>query len=142
MVKVYKLTENMFFIKMVSGEELISSLKKALTIIDKSFGIIFGLGALKKANIGYFRANKYHVVSVKAKNNVLEVGILNGNFVKGPDGLYYPHLHIVIGEFNGETYSGHVLEGCIVHPLLEIFVNTLPATADVIKEFSHRWIKA
>lgn len=140
MVKVHKLTKNMFFVKIVSGEELISSIKKALTHINKDFGIIFGLGALKEAKIGYFKSGKYHVVHVKAEGEyVLEVGILHGNFVRGFNGLYYPHLHVVLSKVDGKVYSGHVLNGCIVQPFLDVFINTLPAGVDVIKEFSHRW---
>ncbi len=140
MVKVHKLTENMFFIKIVSGEELISLIKEALAHINKDFGIIFGLGALKEARIGYFKGNKYHAVHIKAEEEcVLEVGMLHGNFVRGFNGLYYPHLHIITSKIDGTVYSGHVLDGCIAHPFLEVFINTLPASVDVIKEFSHRW---
>ncbi len=140
MEAIFRLAENVFYIKLGKGVDLLESLKDLLSKTGFEIGYITGIGGLEKAKIGIFRGTGYDEIHVEPlENHVLEVASLQGNFVKSPSGEYFPHLHIVIARSEKEVYGGHVLKGCIVNPFLEVFVHAFPGKANVIAEFKHRW---
>jgi len=137
---ILQLSDNVFFIKLGKGEDILESLKKLLPKTGFEIGFVTGIGGLEKARIGVFRGDSYDEITVEPlEGHVLEVASLQGNFAKSPSGEYYPHLHIVVVKYEREVYGGHVLKGCIVNPFLEIFVHAFPGKANVIAEFKHRW---
>ncbi len=140
MSRLFSLTESIYYVKLLKGEDLLKELRKLLPQTGLELGFITGIGGLERAKIGIFKGNGYDEVIIEAlKGHVLEAASLIGNFVRAPNGEYYPHLHAVIARSKGEVYAGHVLEGCIVDPFLEIFIYALPGKTDVISEFKHRW---
>ena len=137
---VFQLSDNVFYVKLEKGEDVLESIRNLLPKTEFEIGFITGIGGLERARVGIFRGKDYDEVAVEPlEGHVLEVASLQGNFVKSPSGEYYPHLHIVVVKHSREVYGGHVLRGCIVNPFLEIFVYALPGKANVIAEFRHRW---
>lgn len=141
MSNIYKVSENLYFAKILSGEDLLLALKNIAKKANVDIGFVQGIGALAKAKIGIYKEGEYEQIEIKPlKNRVLEVASLQGNIVKGGDGKYYPHVHIVLGRSKGETYAGHVLKGCIVQPFIEMFLYGGTLKANLIREFNHRWL--
>ena len=81
-------------------------------------GSIFGIGAVRKINLGYFVDKKYVTIS---KDGSFEVGACNGN-ISLKEGTPFIHLHMICQDYNQGVFCGHVMEGCIVHPTMEIII--------------------
>tara|TARA_B100000530_G_C15933587_1_gene478060 strand:+ start:984 stop:1394 length:411 start_codon:yes stop_codon:yes gene_type:complete len=78
---------------------------------------IFGIGALKQANIAWYnqKEEKYEEISISED---LEIVSLSGNISLKSDSNFkddiFPHFHISLSDKKGQTYGGHVLKGCKV----------------------------
>lgn len=112
--------EKLFIIRLFNGEDILQTLTNfARERGIKSGFIVNGIGALEKASIGFFDPNK----KVYLSNEVGECEIisLSGNIVF-KDGEPFFHMHIALGNREGQVFGGHVNEGCIIGPTGEIVI--------------------
>ena len=112
------------------GEEAFSALTDWAASEGISAAQVTAVGAFERAVIGWFdrAAKDYRRITVGQQCEVLS---LIGDIVVGPgtDGeaaRSQPHLHAVLGLFDGTTRGGHLLEGH-VWPTLEMVVRETPA---------------
>ena len=112
------------------GEEAFSALTDWAASEGISAAQVTAVGAFERAVIGWFdrAAKDYRRVTVGQQCEVLS---LIGDIALGPgaDGgadQPQPHLHAVLGLFDGTTRGGHLLEGH-VWPTLEMMVREAPA---------------
>ena len=104
--------------KMVSLKED-SDLLEALVAHAKSDDCkscwIFGIGALKKANLAWYNQEKMKYEE-RVFNEDLEITSLSGNIslINNPDSKekIFPHFHLSLSDKEGNAYGGHALPGC------------------------------
>jgi len=76
---------------------------------------IFGIGALKKANLAWYNQEKMEYEEKLFDEN-LEIVSLSGNIssIDNPDleEKLFPHFHLSLSDGDGNVYGGHVLPGC------------------------------
>jgi len=130
------------FVQALQGSRLPQAIDEALEAQEVGFAIIAGIGGLRWARIAVFspEENRYYPVDVEAEpGRVLELASLQGNSVKGPDGSYYTHLHVVLARKPGEVYAGHLIEA-EVDPFAEITVYEAVGSIEEARNLlKHRW---
>ena len=123
----YKQHENLVFIKLDEGENLIESLKKVCREIKTTTTVILsGVGQLQKVTLGYYKEKNNY--TPKKYIEKLELLSLTGTIFHSKD-EYLPHLHIILGREDKTTIGGHLLEGIIgVTAEIIILVNPIEIT--------------
>jgi len=97
---------NVFFIRLDPGEEVITTLEKIAVENGIKFGFIFGIGAVKNVELGYYTGKRY------VRNRLyefFEVTSLIGNISMLKDKPFV-HCHITLGKENGEIIGGHLFK--------------------------------
>ena len=100
-----------------AGDKVIDELQRFAEAERISGAHFTGLGAFRRATLGYFeRARKdYHRISVDSQ---VEVGAMTGN-IAVHDGAAKVHAHVVLGHRDGSSVTGHLLDA-EVWPTLEL----------------------
>lgn len=104
--------------KLEKGEDLLEALAELAKKYELVSGFFSAIGALSKANIGFFEGGEYK--SVKLESD-LELLSCIGN-VSYREGEVMVHAHAVVGDREGKAFGGHVLKGCVVSVTCEIFL--------------------
>jgi predicted DNA-binding protein with PD1-like motif len=117
--------EKLWILVLAPGEEAketITEFAKKEKIRAASF---VALGAFSRAVIGYFdwEEKKYMPIPV---NSQVEVITLVGDIAEDEKGAPSLHAHTVLGQPDGSTRGGHLIEG-YVRPTLEITLTETPA---------------
>ena len=93
-----------------------SDLLKEITSFCKKNNIRLGkieaIGALQKANIGFYD-NEKSDYKINSFDRFFEIINLTGN-ISIKDGEPFIHAHITLADENGKAFGGHLLEGNIV----------------------------
>jgi len=110
-VYVFRLEEDMDLLKeivRIAREKRIES------------GILMAIGALKCARFGFYIGGK-DVYKYMELDKHLELLSCVGN-ISLRDGEPLVHAHIVLGDEEGRTYGGHLTEGTVVSPTVELHI--------------------
>jgi predicted DNA-binding protein with PD1-like motif len=108
-------------------------------------GAINGVGAVKKAVIGYFdqAAKKYINIELKDESGSTELEIISliGN-ISIRDGKPFVHAHITLSDRSGKAYGGHLMPGTLAFAF-EYVIQVLNGP-DLVREFDdittlHLW---
>jgi predicted DNA-binding protein with PD1-like motif len=102
--------------------------KSLLTEFAKSAGLgasrFTAVGAFERATLGYFDWEKKDYIKLPIDEQV-EVLALTGDIALY-EGEPQVHAHVVVGQRDGTTRGGHVLEA-FVRPTLEVILDEAPA---------------
>ncbi len=112
---------NRFIIaKLEKGDDIYKSISKIVVENNIKTGVLWMIGAVAKARIGYYNEEKreYEVHEI---NEPCEISGISGN-VSLKDGKPFVHAHIHVSDKTGKTYGGHLLEGCIISVTGELFI--------------------
>jgi len=101
------------FVKLETGEDVIETISTFCRKNNITVGSIFGLGAVKCANLGYFdiKTKEYKTNSFDFYAEIVNV---IGNITTDENGEPLIHLHMAIGDQEGHVFGGHVLKGTII----------------------------
>lgn len=95
--------------RLIKGSDLIEDIKAFLKEKSVQSGIISGIGAATKANIGYYDQEN-RIYKIKAYEEPMEILSLKGN-ISIKDHEPFPHLHGVFSRQDGSCVGGHIFEG-------------------------------
>jgi len=117
--------QRVHLLRLEKDDELLTSILSYVKEHNIVAGYLTGIGALLKGKIGYFdiKAKKYiHIPFEEA-----ELLACTGNIAKNKDtDEPIAHIHILIGDKEGKSSGGHLVEG-IVSVTAEIYlVETRP----------------
>ncbi|RLC77111.1 MAG: hypothetical protein DRI61_12125 [Chloroflexi bacterium] len=115
-----------FIIRLEAGEEVVSTLKNWVEQQGIKAGFFWGLGALSRAELGYFDAEVKSYRRIPVEEQVEALSMI-GNISIAEDGNLLLHIHVILGRADGRTLGGHFFEG-FVYPTLEIILLPLPGT--------------
>lgn len=126
----FKQFNSKIVLRLDKGEEITASLKDLCTKRGISFATVSGIGALKKATIGYFEqdAKVYHTQELAGD---MEITSLQGN-ISEMAGNAYVHLHVTLSDSNFQVLGGHLNEAW-VGSTAEIFIDIIDGKIDRIK---------
>jgi len=110
-MRLKKIDENKFILRLERGEEIIESIKKFCFKNNVNFGYFHGLGAVDKIELAHYRVdNKKY--SSELLEDVLEILSLYGN-ITTMDNKIYLHSHIVVSNDKMQAFGGHLKEATI-----------------------------
>jgi uncharacterized protein len=123
-----------YVVALQTGDRLIESLTRFAREERLSASEFTGIGALAWAKLAYFNWERkaYDEIPVDEQVEVLSLNgritLPEGADVETPDFDDDPHFHVhcVLGDGDGRTVGGHLLEA-EVRPTLEVFVTESPA---------------
>lgn len=107
------------FSRISEDEDLLEAITQRAKQTKISSGILFLIGSLKKATLGFYSKGKYHPIKL---NEPLEIVSCIGNISTKNEGELVVHAHMVVSNREGEAYGGHVLSGCIVATTAELIM--------------------
>ena len=107
----FRKIQNGFLVRLIKGEEVISSLSSFVEEQKIPGGFVFGLGAFKNATLGYFDSAKKEYVKNFFKED-MEFGSLTGS-VSYVEGKPFVHAHVVAGGPDAKAYFGHLFSATI-----------------------------
>ena len=122
------------FVEFEDGEDILKSILNYVNINEINCAVFYGIGAVKKAEFGFYDGNSYKTIS---KNENLEIISCIGNIsldINTKEKIV--HCHIVFGDNKGNAYGGHLLEGCIISPTLELTMFELKG--ELFREFDEK----
>ncbi len=99
------------------GSDILVNLTDFARTHHISAGSFTGLGAVEKANVGYYKGEgQYETVEIPGP---LEVTSCIGN-ISLKEGHPFIHAHITLADREGRAYGGHVMPGCTVSATFEV----------------------
>jgi predicted DNA-binding protein with PD1-like motif len=107
----FKKIKDGFMLRLMKGEEIISTLSSFVQEQNIPGGFVFGLGAFNDATLGYFDAEKKEYVKNSFKED-LEFGSLTGS-ISYVEGKPFVHAHVVAGGADSKAYFGHLFSATI-----------------------------
>lgn len=115
----YRKVENGYFLRLLKGEEVVSSIVQFAAKENVRSGAFFGLGAINNFELGYYdvKTRKYEKEQFTED---MEVGNLTGN-IASLDGKPFVHAHVTVSGKDLRAFTGHLFSAQVVLTL-EIFV--------------------
>jgi predicted DNA-binding protein with PD1-like motif len=102
---------NGFLIRLMKGEEVITTLSAFIKEQKIQGGFVFGLGALKDLTLGYFDAgNKTYIKKFFPQD--LEFGNVTGS-ISYLEGKPFVHAHVTAGGPDFTSVTGHLFSATI-----------------------------
>jgi predicted DNA-binding protein with PD1-like motif len=105
-----------------AGEDLLLSLQKLAEERDVKGGWFSVIGGVKRLAYGLFENGTYHNIVREAKRCCFELLPTAGN-ISVKEGKTFAHCHIIASdEEEGKAFGGHLIEGSIVYPVAEVYM--------------------
>lgn len=116
----YKRFDNVVFVRIDRGEEIISSLKTVCESESIRLASVLAIGATTDFTVGVLDVdtNKYLANDFSGNHEIVS---LCGN-VTAKDGEFYAHLHMSAADENGNVVGGH-LNRAVISATCEMIVN-------------------
>ncbi len=127
----YKRFKDTIVLRLNIGEDIVEKISELAEIEDIRLASVTGIGAVNDVTIGAFipSEQKYYPHDYKGDFEVLA---LNGN-LSTMDNNKYTHLHIAIGDHEGNAFGGH-LNRAIVSATMEIFIHIIDGELDRVND--------
>lgn len=106
--------------RLIKGEEIISTVTQFCKSQNIMSGELLGIGAVEKAELGFYYLDRKEYEWRKFENP-MEIVSLTGNIAL-VDGEPFLHIHTVLSDSNFQTVGGHMKEG-VVGATCEIYLN-------------------
>ena len=107
-----------------AGDDLMLALKEVAQKNGIKSAFFTLIGGLKKISYGLYEDGSYRHIVLEAKH-CFEVLPTAGN-VTLKDGELFVHSHLTAAdEKNGTAFGGHLMEGSIVYPFAEVFMQEI-----------------
>lgn len=98
-----------YILRLVRGEEIISTLRFFAEKKKIPSGILWGIGAMRNVEIGYFNDKKKEYLKKKFRKSV-EILNLAGS-ISFIEKKPYIHIHCTIGDEKLKCFGGHLFSG-------------------------------
>lgn len=126
-----KVDDSRYLVRLVKGEEIVSTLK-AFAVQEKiKLAMLQGLGAVDDLTVGVFDTASKQYES-NHFSGAFEVLSLTGT-IDTMHGDFYSHYHICVGDKQGRAWGGHLNEAWI-SGTCELVVTILPGQIDRFKD--------
>jgi len=107
------------FSRIFEDEDLLEGIKERAEKSNVKAGLLFLIGSLKEAYLGFYEEGEYKRIEVKKP---LEIASCIGNVSMKENGELIIHAHMVVSDRSGISYGGHLLSGCKVAATAELML--------------------
>ena len=104
------------FARLSEDEDLLDAITLRARRAGINAGFFILIGALKKANLGFYRNQEYKPIGI---SEPVEVVSCMGNISVKEQELI-AHAHLSVSNEKGEAFGGHLLPGCVVSANAEL----------------------
>ena len=123
----YRKFNNTIVLRIDKDEEILSAIKDLALKENIKLANINALGAVNEVVVGVYKVDEKKYYSNEFKGN-FEIVSLTGT-INTMNGKFYSHLHMSVGNENGEVFGGH-LNKAIVSATCEMIINIINETVD------------
>lgn len=95
--------------RLPKGEDLLTSIEAIAKEKEIKVARVELIGVVENAVVGFFQHDKKQYKPIKIDEH-MEIVNAVGN-ISQKDGEIKAHIHITLGDQDGNTYSGHLMEG-------------------------------
>lgn len=120
----YRKVESGYFLRLMKGEEVVSSIIQFTAKENIRSAAFFGLGAICSFELGYYDLKTRKYEKEKFEED-MEVGNITGN-IASLDGKPFVHTHVTVSGKDLKAYTGHLFSAEVALTL-ELFVFTASA---------------
>ncbi len=106
------------------GEDILETLEKLVVVNSIRAGHLSLIGAVASATLGYFDRES-QIYRSFTLNEDLEVTSCIGNIARTVDDRPVVHAHMAVANEDGTTFSGHLMNGCVVSVTIEVVITIL-----------------
>lgn len=112
--------DGVYVFRLKEGADLLGEILRIAGEEGIGSGIIMAIGRLSGARFGFYLGAEegYKVEEVEVPIELLSCV---GN-ISLKDGAPAVHAHLVLGDEEGQIYGGHLMEGCVVSPTVELHI--------------------
>lgn len=107
------------FYRLGTGEDLIEAIKERAEKSGVRAGLLFAIGSLERATLGYYRKGEYKIIRL---DGPLEIVSCIGNIALDERGETVIHAHVVVTNEKGEAFGGHLMQGSPVGATAELAI--------------------
>lgn len=127
----YKRFGDKYLLRLQRGEEVVAALTALAEKENITLAAVQGLGAADEVTLGVYNVSEklYHKNSF---SGAFEITSLTGT-LDTMDGKPYLHLHMNIGNEQGQVFGGH-LNSCRISVTAEIVISLIPGQIDRQKD--------
>lgn len=101
----------LFFIGLDHDSEIVASITNLAEGLGIEAGIVSAIGALKRAEIGYYDQNSHEYRAIEV-DRPMEITSLIGN-ISTRDGKPFLHAHATLADSEGNVRGGHLSSGTV-----------------------------
>jgi len=109
----------MCFFRLLEDEDLAAGIKKRVDDCGVRAGVLFVIGSLKNAVLGYYKEGEYKHIRL---DSPLEMVSCMGNVSLDEKGEVMVHAHIVVSDEKGDCFGGHLMAGSNVGATAELVI--------------------
>jgi predicted DNA-binding protein with PD1-like motif len=92
------------------GDDLLAALTEFCKAQNIRLGTFSVIGAVKNVKLGYYNQQEKKYTGCVALDQKLEIASCMGN-ISIKDGEIFVHAHIVLADWEGRAYGGHLMPG-------------------------------
>ncbi len=98
--------------RLPKGEDLLACIEQVARDYEINMGKVEVIGAVEKAVIAFYDQDDYEYKNIEL-DRPLEIVSTMGN-ISQKDSDVKGHIHITLGDYDGTTYSGHLVQGTVI----------------------------
>ena len=117
-------TRRSIVVRMEPGEDILSTIEAVADSYKIKSGYLTLIGAVSKANLGYFDRTSQEYKSFSIEED-LEVVSGMGNISRLHDDSVVVHAHVIVADEKGKCYGGHLNRGCEVSVTIELVIQEM-----------------
>ncbi len=127
----YQQIDNLLFVRIDRGEELLEALKTACLSAGVKLGAVSGIGATDDFTVGVYDTDR-RVYAPLSFTGAHEIVALVGN-ITTMNGEYYAHLHMSAADSTGRVVGGH-LNRAVISATCELTVATANGSVERFRD--------
>jgi hypothetical protein len=108
------------------GDDLLEKLNSFCREKEIKIGVVQVIGAVQKAKMGYYSQTEKKYTGCVELDKKLEIASCIGN-VSLKDSEIFVHVHIVLADYEGKAFGGHLMPGTTVFAA-EFYIQELEGT--------------
>ena len=112
--------KGIYVLRLEEGADLLGEITRIAREEHIGSGILMAIGALGRASFGFYAGAKEGYKVVKLDRHLELLSCVGNISLMGDSPLV--HAHICVGDEEGRTYGGHLMDGCVVSPTAELHI--------------------
>ena len=120
--KLQHVKDEILVVIMEKGDDIMKSLQTVCTSYNIKAGFVWGIGAVSRAEIGYFDLNLKKYLQISLDENLELLNALGNVSIDISTNEVIIHVHAMLGRQDGTVLGGHLFPGSIISVTGEFWI--------------------